>query len=64
MYKYQNVSETTQTLTNDGVITPRVVEPGETVESSIPIENPNFKYMGDAVSAPADTIKTETKESE
>jgi hypothetical protein len=50
MYKYQNVSTQTQTLTGDGHIDPRVVEAGETVLSDVPIENANFKYLGEAES--------------
>lgn len=48
MYKYQNVSETEQSITADGNIKPRVVKAGETVISDVPIENPNFKYLGDS----------------
>ena len=47
MYKYQNVSKNVQTLTSDGDISPRVVEPGSEVLSSVPLENPNFKYVGE-----------------
>ena len=56
MYKYQNVSETDQTITANGNINPRVVKSGETVTSDVPIENPNFKFVGDdhAVNATVD----------
>jgi hypothetical protein len=47
MYKYQNVSKVQQTITANGNITPRVVEAGETLLSSVAIENPNFKYLGE-----------------
>lgn len=47
MHKYQNVSETDQTITTNGNINPRVVKSGETVLSDVPIENPNFKYIGE-----------------
>lgn len=46
MFKYQNVSKQEQTITATGNIKPRVVKPDETVLSDIPIENPNFKYIG------------------
>jgi len=45
MYKYQNVSGVTQTITTDGDISPRIVHPGEYTESSVAIESPNFKYV-------------------
>lgn len=47
MYKYQNVSETEQTITASGNISPRIVKSGETVISDVPLENPNFKYVGE-----------------
>jgi hypothetical protein len=47
MYKYQNVSERTQVLTADGAISPRVVNAGDSVLSDVPIENANFKYLGE-----------------
>lgn len=46
MYKYQNVSKEVQTITKDGVITPRIVKPGDFCMSAVAIENPNFKYVG------------------
>jgi hypothetical protein len=46
MFKYQNISIIEQTLAIDGIITPRTVQPGETCTSSVPIENPNFKFIG------------------
>lgn len=46
MFKYQNISEVEQTLAIDGNINPRVVKPGAEVESSVAIENPNFKFLG------------------
>ena len=51
MYKYQNVSDKQQILTVTGNISPRVVEPQETLVSDVVIENPNFKYVGEAESA-------------
>lgn len=60
MYEYQNVSDTTQTLTHDGEISPRVVKPGEKVQSAVAIENPNFKFVGNS----QDENKEETKETE
>ncbi len=47
MYKYQNVSEQDQTITTNGNITPRIVKSGETCLSTVVIENPNFKYLGE-----------------
>lgn len=47
MYKYQNVSEVTQTITADGDIRPRVVEAGKELVSDKPIENPNLKFLGE-----------------
>lgn len=47
MYKYQNVSEETQSITRNGNITPRIVKAGATVLTDVPIENPNFKYLGE-----------------
>ena len=46
MYKYQNVSDQVQTIVTPGDISPRVVDPGAEVISSVAIENPNFKYVG------------------
>ena len=46
MYKYQNVSNVTQTLVQSGNITPRSVEPDAYVLSDVAIENPNFKFIG------------------
>ncbi len=46
MYKYQNTSNEVQTVVVEGIVTPRTVAPGESVLSSVPIENANFKYMG------------------
>jgi hypothetical protein len=47
MYKYQNVSEIEQTIVADGNINPRIVKAGETVLSDVPIENPNFQFVGE-----------------
>ena len=47
MFKYQNVSKQEQTITANGNINPRVVKPDATVLSDVPIENPNFKYVGE-----------------
>lgn len=60
MYRYQNVSDSTQTITASGDINPRVVNAGETCESSVPIENPNFKYIGEADAASVRATVTET----
>lgn len=48
MFKYQNVSKVEQVVTITGNINPRIVKAGETVTSDVPIENPNFKYIGEA----------------
>lgn len=48
MYKYQNVSKTEQTLTVTGNINPRIVKAGDLTVSDVVIENPNFKYVGEA----------------
>jgi len=48
MYKYQNVSGEVQSITKQGDISPRVVQPGEFVTTDVAIENPNFKYIGTA----------------
>ena len=47
MYKYQNVSDTKQTLVQEGNISPRNVDPQAIVLSDVAIENPNFKYIGE-----------------
>lgn len=52
MYKYKNVSGETLTLVAQGNVSPRTVEPGETVTSDVVLENPNLEYVGDA-EAPA-----------
>lgn len=52
MYKYQNKSDVSQTITADGDIRPRIVEPGKSVLSSRPIENPNLAFVSE-VDAPA-----------
>jgi len=62
MYKYQNVSEVTQTLTNSGNISPRIVKPGETVESDTPIENPNFQYVGSQTAVTAEDKNQDNEE--
>lgn len=76
MYKYTNVSNSVQTITASGDIRPRVVEPGGEMLTDLPIENPNFKFIGKsepggivgtATSQPAmvtDAQKLETKEQE
>lgn len=46
MYKYQNISKITQTITVSGNVTPRVVDAGGEVVVDFPLENPNFKYVG------------------
>lgn len=56
MYKYQNVSETDQTITANGNINPRVVKAGETVTSDVPIENPNFQFIGEDAHAVKATV--------
>jgi hypothetical protein len=48
MFKYQNVSKVDQTITASGNINPRIVKAGETVVADVAIENPNFKYVGEA----------------
>lgn len=41
MYKYQNVSDTAQSLVGVGM-----VAAGQEIAVEKPIENPNFKYVG------------------
>lgn len=67
MYQYKNVSEVQQTITAEGDISPRIVEPGETTDSSVEIENPNFELVGSAevppvVEAPAEQEPVEEGE--
>ena len=47
-YKYKNVSNRRLTITSGGNISPRIVNAGAEVVSSVPLENPNFKYIGEA----------------
>ena len=47
MYKYQNVSNVEQVVMAEGEVNPRVVPAGATTVSSVAIENPNFKYIGE-----------------
>lgn len=61
MYKYQNVSEQEQTITSEGDINPRVVKPGETTLSSVGLENPNFKFLGEDVATETQSA-TDTKQ--
>lgn len=56
MHKYQNVSKEDQTITANGNINPRIVKAGETVLSDVPIENPNFKYVGTDSSSVKGTV--------
>lgn len=58
MYRYQNVSEQTQSLTANGNINPRIVEADGIVISDVPIENVNFKYLGEEDSAVNATVET------
>lgn len=62
MYKYQNVSKEVQTVVRDGNISPRVVKPGESVVSSVAIENPNFKYLGEVQEDSASVNGTQVKQ--
>lgn len=59
MFKYQNVSKVDQTITGDGNIKPRIVKAGETVVSDKPLENPNFKYVGEEDSSKVQGVVTE-----
>lgn len=74
MYKYQNVSESEQTIVAEGNINPRVVAAGEFTLADRAIENPNFKYIGefdeegkeivrqvDATAAPDDNAVTDAQ---
>lgn len=42
MYKYENVSDREQALINFGL-----VKAGGTIDTVLPVENPNFKYIGE-----------------
>jgi hypothetical protein len=66
MYKYQNISKTTQTITHSGNVTPREVKAGEAVVSEVPLENPNFKYVGseDQAENADQTTQTNTQNEE
>lgn len=60
MYKYQNISKSTQTVTASGNINPRVVKSGEECVSDVAIENPNFKYVGEAGDNKVQGVITQT----
>jgi hypothetical protein len=59
MYKYQNISKNTLTITTSGNVKPRVVQAGETVETDFPLENPNFKYVGNTDNVANDVTAAE-----
>lgn len=48
MHRYQNVSDSEQIITAECDVQPRKVAPGAETLSSAPIENPNFKYLGES----------------
>lgn len=60
-YKYQNVSDVTQVLTVSGVISSREVKAGEETVSSVVIENPNFKYVGEVEDNSVQGVVTESQ---
>lgn len=64
MYKYQNVSGQIQTITTTGNIEPRIVEPNGFTTSDVAIENPNFKYSGEASQTAQEPSQTNTETEE
>lgn len=66
MHQYKNISLQQQVLTAEGDINPRVVEPDGIVVSSVPIENPNLKYINtqqqQSTASNDDSTSTENKE--
>lgn len=59
MYKYKNVSDSEQSITADGEFDPRIVAPGEETIASVPLENPNFQYVGETAQEKADSAQVQ-----